>query len=47
VAALISIPVAGVLQVAARKLWQATAWPEPPDGESPAGPEAPVDDKMA
>jgi predicted PurR-regulated permease PerM len=41
VAALISIPVAGALQVVARELWQATAWPGPPDGEPPAGPEAP------
>ena len=46
-AALISIPVAGALQVVARELWQATAWPGPPDGEPPAGPEAPVGDKMA
>jgi predicted PurR-regulated permease PerM len=37
VAALISIPVAGALQVVARELWQATAWQEPPDGEPPAG----------
>jgi predicted PurR-regulated permease PerM len=38
VAALISIPVAGALQVVARELWQASAWQEPPDGELPAGP---------
>jgi hypothetical protein len=28
-AALLSIPVAGALQVIARELWQATAWPGP------------------
>ncbi len=38
VAALLSIPVAGALQVIAREVWQATAWQEPPDGEPPAGP---------
>ncbi len=46
-AALISIPVAGTLQVVARELWQATAWQEPPDGEPPAGsavPPQPVSD---
>jgi predicted PurR-regulated permease PerM len=37
VAVLLSIPVAGALQVIARELWQATAWPEPADGEPPAG----------
>jgi predicted PurR-regulated permease PerM len=47
VAALISIPVAGALQVVARELWQASAWPGPPDGGSPAAPAPPVDDKMA
>jgi hypothetical protein len=36
VAALLSIPVAGALQVITRELWQATAWPAPPDGEPPA-----------
>src|SRR6266705_6034743 len=36
VAALISIPVAGALQVIARELWLVTAWKEPPDGEPPA-----------
>jgi predicted PurR-regulated permease PerM len=36
VAALISIPVAGALQVLARELWQATAWQEPPGNEPPA-----------
>jgi hypothetical protein len=38
VAALLSIPVAGALQVIARELWQATAWVGPPDSEPPAGP---------
>jgi hypothetical protein len=38
VAALLSIPVAGALQVIAREVWQATAWQEPPDGE-PRDPE--------
>ena len=42
VAALISIPLAGALQVVARELWQATAWQEPPDGEPPADPELPA-----
>jgi hypothetical protein len=36
VAALISIPVAGALQVIARELWLVTARQEPPDGEPPA-----------
>src|SRR6266516_5865537 len=31
VAALLSIPVAGALQVITRELWQATAWPVSPD----------------
>ncbi len=38
VAALLSIPVAGALQVITRELWQATAWPGPPDSEPPAEP---------
>jgi predicted PurR-regulated permease PerM len=38
VAALLSIPVAGALQVIAREVWQATAWQKPPDGEPPTGP---------
>jgi hypothetical protein len=38
VAALLSIPVAGALQVIARELWQATAWPRPPDSEPPVEP---------
>jgi predicted PurR-regulated permease PerM len=46
VAALISIPVAGALQVIARELWLVTAWPEPPDGEPPADPEPADDDKQ-
>jgi len=47
VAALISIPAAGALQVIARELWQATASHGPPDGEPPAGPRPAVDDKHA
>ena len=35
VAALLSIPVAGALQVIIREIWQATAWPGPPDSEPP------------
>src|ERR1700733_2347153 len=38
VAALLSIPVAGALQVIARELWQASAWPGPPDSKPTAGP---------
>jgi len=38
VAALISIPVAGALQVVAKELWQATAWPGPPGSEPAADP---------
>ena len=45
VAALLSIPAAGALQVIARELWQATAWQEPPDGEPPADPEPAVGDE--
>jgi predicted PurR-regulated permease PerM len=41
VAALLSIPVAGALQVITRELWQATARPGPPDGEPPAEPGSP------
>jgi hypothetical protein len=37
VAALISIPVAGALQVIARELWVITASPPPGDGGAPAG----------
>jgi hypothetical protein len=37
VAALLSIPVAGALQVIARELWQASAWTGPPGSEPPAG----------
>jgi predicted PurR-regulated permease PerM len=33
VAVLLSIPVAGALQVIGRELWRATAWPEPSGGE--------------
>jgi predicted PurR-regulated permease PerM len=39
VAALLSIPVAGALQVIATEVWQATAWTEPADGEPPADPQ--------
>jgi predicted PurR-regulated permease PerM len=39
VAALLSIPVAGALQVIARELWQITGTPGPPAGERAAGPE--------
>ena len=42
VAALLSIPVAGALQVVAREIWQATAWPGPPDSEPPAEQTGPV-----
>jgi predicted PurR-regulated permease PerM len=45
VAALLSIPVAGALQVIARELWQSTAWREPPDREPSADPGLPVDAK--
>jgi hypothetical protein len=38
VAALLSIPVAGALQVIARELWQATASAGSPDSEPPAEP---------
>ncbi len=38
VAALLSIPVAGALQVITRELWQATVWPGPPDSEPPVEP---------
>jgi predicted PurR-regulated permease PerM len=38
VAALISIPVAGALQVIARELWVITASPPPADAGAPAGP---------
>jgi predicted PurR-regulated permease PerM len=40
VAALISIPVAGALQVVARELWLATAWQEPPEDEPDGDPAA-------
>jgi hypothetical protein len=36
VAALLSIPATGALQVLGRHLWQATAPEGPPDGEPPA-----------
>jgi predicted PurR-regulated permease PerM len=44
VAALLSIPVAGALQVIARELWQITGTPEPPDGA--ADPEPPAGDQQ-
>jgi len=46
VAALLSIPVAGALQVIARELWQITGRPGSPDGERAAGPEPPVGDLL-
>jgi predicted PurR-regulated permease PerM len=46
VAALLSIPVAGALQVIARELWQITGQPGPPDDEGTAGPEPPVGDQL-
>lgn len=45
VAALISIPVAGALQVIARELWLVTAW-QPPDGEPTADPPPPGEDEL-
>ena len=47
VAALISIPVAGALQVVAKELWQVTAWQEPPDGASAADPGRPDSETQA
>ena len=47
VAALLSIPVAGALQVIAREIWQATAWPGPPDSEPPAEPGLAVRNEQA
>jgi hypothetical protein len=46
VAALISIPAAGALQVIARELWLVTAWQEPPDGEPPADPQLSGEDEL-
>ena len=46
VAALISIPVAGALQVIARELWLVTAWQEPPDGAPPVGPQPAGEDEL-
>ena len=46
VAALLSIPVAGALQVIARELWQLIGTPGPADGERAAGPEPPVGDQQ-
>jgi predicted PurR-regulated permease PerM len=42
VAALISIPVAGALQVVARELWQITGQPVPADGEQALDADAPI-----
>jgi predicted PurR-regulated permease PerM len=47
VAALLSIPVAGALQVIARELWQITGRPVPAAGEQAAGPDPPVGDQRA
>ena len=46
VAALLSIPVAGALQVIARELWQITGQPGPPDDEAAVGPEPAVGDQL-
>ena len=46
VAALLSIPVAGALQVIARELWQITGQPGPPDGEPAAGQEPAAGDRQ-
>jgi len=46
VAALLSIPVAGALQVIARELWQITGQPGPPGEERPAGLEPGVGDQL-
>src|SRR5690349_900035 len=47
VAALLSIPVAGALQVITRELWQATAWPGPPESEPPVEPRSAGRDEQA
>jgi predicted PurR-regulated permease PerM len=47
VAALLSIPVAGALQVIAREIWQLTGQPAPPDGEQAAGPDPAVGDQQS
>ena len=47
VAALLSIPVAGALQVISRELWQATAWPGPSDSHPPSEPGPAVRDEQA
>jgi len=46
VVALLSIPVAGALQVIAREIWQITGQPGPPDGKSAAGPEPGAGDEL-
>ena len=47
VAALLSIPAAGALQVIVRELWHADASPVPPGSEPPAGPELATRDAQA
>jgi predicted PurR-regulated permease PerM len=47
VAALLSIPVAGALQVITRELWQATTWAGPPDSEPPPEPGLAVRNEQA
>jgi predicted PurR-regulated permease PerM len=46
VAALLSIPVAGALQVIATELWRITGQPGPPGDEPPAVPETTVGDRL-
>ena len=46
VVALLSIPVAGALQVIAREICQITGQPGPPDGKSAAGPEPGAGDEL-
>jgi len=46
VAALISIPVAGALQVVARELWLVTAWQPPPDDEQAVDLPPPGEDEL-
>jgi predicted PurR-regulated permease PerM len=47
VAALLSIPVAGALQVITRELWQATTWAGPPGSEPPPEPGLAVRNEQA
>jgi predicted PurR-regulated permease PerM len=46
VAALLSIPVAGALQVIVRELWQITGRPERAEGEQAAGPQPSITDQQ-